>query len=48
MRWLVGKGADLLAADRKGRLPRQTADAHGHAQTSALLSSLARSEWLRL
>ena len=48
VRWLVGKGADMLATDVKGRLPRQTADVHGHAQTSALLSSLARNEWLRL
>jgi len=38
----------MLAIDRQGRLPRQTADAHGHTETSALLSKLARSEWLRL
>ena len=48
VRWLVSKGADMLATDRKGRLPRQTADAHGHGETSALLSALARNEWLRL
>lgn len=42
-RWLVAKGADILATDGKGRLPRQTADAHGHGETSEVLSRLARS-----
>ena len=42
-RWLVDKGADILATDIKGRLPRQTADAHGHGETSEVLSRLARS-----
>ena len=41
--WLVEKGADILATDGKGRLPRQTADAHGHGETSEVLSRLARS-----
>ena len=31
-----------------GATTRQTADAHGHAETSALLSTLARNEWLRI
>ena len=48
VKWLVGKGANMLAVDRKGRLPRQTADEHGHHKTSALLSELARNEWMRL
>ena len=46
--WLVKNGANLLATDKKGRLPRQTAEQHGKFDTSALLSQLAKKEWLRL
>ena len=33
-RWCVANGADILAVDAKGRLPRQVADARGHAETA--------------
>jgi hypothetical protein len=47
-RWCVANGADILAVDAKGRLPRQVADARGHAETAEALSALARDKWLKL
>jgi ankyrin repeat protein len=47
-KWCVANGADILATDSKGRLPRQIADARGHAETAAVLSALAREKWLKV
>lgn len=46
-RWCVGKGADMLATDAKGRIARQTAEAHGHGECAQMLSELARERWMR-
>ncbi|KAL6754371.1 ankyrin repeat-containing domain protein [Haematococcus lacustris] len=42
VRHLAARGADLLAADLHGRVPRQLAALHGHTSAAQLLTELAR------
>lgn len=43
---LASKGANLLAQDMHGRVPRQLAHLHRHTRTAQLLSTLARGQYV--
>ena len=44
IRWLAESGADLIAPNANGKVPREVATAHGQMEAELLLSRLARGQ----